>query len=81
MSMARFVMVADTDTNKIIVWDGKKQVFTCNFGEAPEGGWAISTVQEVMVLSNQPKHEKILYMLHDSLSDAINAKKPVLEPV
>ena len=74
-------MVADTDTNKIVVWDGKKQVFTCNFGEAPEGGWAISTVQAVMVLSNQPKHEKILYMLHDSLFDAIAEESALLASV
>jgi hypothetical protein len=75
MSMSsRFVMIADSETSKVVIWDGKKQVLLCNFGEAEQGGWAISKVQEIVVLSVQPKPEKILYTLHDYLSDANNAE-------
>jgi len=70
--MSRFVMVADSDTSKVLVWDGKKQVLFCEISEMIEGGWGISTVQEIMVLKDTPKTSRALYELHDLLSDAIN---------
>jgi len=71
-------MIADSDSSKVVIWDGKKQILLCNFGEAEQGGWAISKVQEISVLGVQPKPEKILYTLHDFLSDAINAELPLI---
>jgi hypothetical protein len=70
---SRFVMIADSETDKVAIWDGNKQLLLCNFGEAEQGGWNISTVQEITVLAESLKPEKILYALHDLLSDAKNS--------
>jgi len=72
-------MVADSDTGKIVIWDGKKQMFSCLFGERAEGGWGISVAQEIMVMAEQPKPHKILYALHDFLCD-VSQTQPV-EPI
>lgn len=78
--MSRFVMIADSDSSKVVVWDGKKQILFCQISEMLEGGWAISKVQEIMVLKDAPKTDKALYALHDFLSDALN-KIPEAIPV
>ena len=62
-------MIGDAESNKLLIWDGKNQVYFCEFGEGLEGGWHISTVKEIMVLSEPPKTDKALYTLHDLLSD------------
>jgi hypothetical protein len=74
-------MVADSDTGKIVIWDGKKQMFACLFGELSEGGWGISTAQEIMVMAEQPKPHKILYALHDFLCDVTKVDQVEPEPV
>jgi hypothetical protein len=79
--MSRFVMIADSDTGKIVIWDGKKQMFSCPFGEQTEGGWGIGTVQEIMVMAEQPKPHKILYALHDFLFDVSKSEQVEPEPV
>jgi len=80
--MSRFVMIADSDSSKVVVWDGKKQVLFCEINEMIEGGWGISKVQEIMVLKDTPKTSRALYELHDLLSDASNnATFPMPVPV
>lgn len=75
-------MIADSDSSKVVVWDGKKQVLFCEISELIEGGWGISKVQEIMVLKDAPKTSRALYELHDLLSDAINSStKAILLPV
>ena len=69
---SRFVMIADSETEKVAIWDGNKQLLLCNFGELEQGGWGISKVQEIMVLKDTPKTARALYELHDLLSDAGN---------
>ncbi len=71
--MSRFVMIADSDSSKVVVWDGKKQVLFCEISEMIEGGWGISKVQEVMVLKDTPTTSRALYELHDLLTDASNS--------
>jgi len=68
--MSRFVMIADSDSSKVVVWDCKKQVLFCEISELLEGGWGISKVQEILVLKDTPKTARALYELHDLLSDA-----------
>ena len=70
--MSRFVMIADSNSSKVVIWDGKKQVLFCEINEMIEGGWGISKVQEIMVLKDTPKTARALYELHDLLSDAGN---------
>jgi hypothetical protein len=70
--MSRFVMIADSDSSKVVVWDGKKQVLFCEISEMIEGGWGISKVQEIMVLKDAPNTSRALYELHDLLTDAGN---------
>jgi len=75
-------MIADSDSSKVVVWDGKKQVLFCEISEMIEGGWGISKVQEIMVLKDTPKTSRALYELHDLLSDASNnATFPMPVPV
>lgn len=62
-------MIGDAESNKLLIWDGKNQVYFCQFGEDLEGGWHISTVKEIMVLKDAPKTSEALYKLHDLLSD------------
>ena len=72
--MSRFVMIADSNSSRVVIWDGKKQVLFCEISEMIEGGWGISKVQEIMVLKDTPKTARALYELHDLLSDANNAE-------
>jgi len=75
-------MIADSDSSKVVIWDGKKQVLFCEINEMIEGGWGISKVQEIMVLKDTPKTSRALYELHDLLSDASNnATFPMPVPV
>jgi hypothetical protein len=76
--MSRFVMIADSDSGKVVVWDCKKQVLFCEISELAEGGWGISKVQEILVLKDTPKTDRALYELHDLLSDAANSSLKAL---
>jgi len=71
-------MIADSDSSKVAIWDGKKQVLFCEINEMIEGGWGISKVQEIVILKDTPKTSRALYELHDLLSDAGNLIKEAI---